>query len=127
MSFIEFHWMGGALFMIVLSISLTIIIATAILNIIRLSKGKYNPADQILVIKDIKDLGIFAIVWGIFGQSLGLFQALKALEASPDVSPAVVYGGIKVSFITTLYGMFIFLFSWLIFILLRNWNRKIDH
>ncbi len=125
MSFAEFHWMGGTLFMTVLSISLTTIIAATVLNIIRLVKGSYNPDKQLLTIKDIKAIGIFAIIWGIFGQSIGLFSALQALEGSPDISPAMIYGGIKVSFITTLYGTFIFLLSWLITLLMNNWSRRI--
>ncbi len=110
--------------MTVLSISLTSIIAVAIVNIIRLSKDNYQPEKQLLTIKDIKAIGIFAIIWGIFGQSIGLFSALQALEGSPDISPAMIYGGLKVSFITTLYGMFIFLVSWLITLVLNNWSRK---
>lgn len=126
MSFSEFHMMGGMLFMTILSISLTLIIAATILNIMRLNKGNYDPGKQILTIGDIKAIGIFAIIWGIFGQSIGLFSALQALEGSPDISPAMIYGGIKVSFITTLYGMFIFLLSWLITILMNNWSRRVN-
>lgn len=125
MSFSEFHYMGGMLFMTVLSVALTSIIAVTIVNIIRLSKGNYQPETQLLTNKDIKAIGIFAIIWGIFGQSIGLFSALQALEGSPDISPAMIYGGLKVSFITTLYGMFIFLVSWLITLLLNNWSRKL--
>jgi hypothetical protein len=117
--------MGGMLFMTILSISLTLIIAATILNIMRLNKGNYDPGKQILTIADIKAIGIFAIIWGIFGQSIGLFSALQALEGSPDISPAMIYGGIKVSFITTLYGTFIFLLSWLITILMNNWSRRV--
>jgi hypothetical protein len=124
MSFSEFHMMGGMLFMTVLSISLTIIIAVSILNIMRLGKGSYNSEKQSLIISDIKAIGIFAIVWGIFGQSIGLFSALQAIEAAGDISPAMIFGGLKVSMITTLYGTFIFLLSWLITIVLNNWSRR---
>ena len=127
MSFAEFHWVGGILFMSVLSISFTLIIATTILNSIRLSKGNYLPTKQTLVINDIKAIGIFAIVWGIFGQSIGLFSALQAIEAAADISPAMIYGGLKVSMITTLYGSFIFLFSWLVTIIMTNWSRRINN
>ena len=127
MSFAEFHWVGGILFMSVLSISFTLIIATTILNSIRLSKGNYLPTKQALVINDIKAIGIFAIVWGIFGQSIGLFSALQAIEAAADISPAMIYGGLKVSMITTLYGSFIFLFSWLATIIMTNWSRRINN
>jgi hypothetical protein len=123
MSFAEFHWMGGTLFMTVLSLSLTIIIASTVLNILRVSKGNYKPVGQILNINDIKAIGIFAIIWGIFGQSIGLFSALQAIEAAADISPAMIYGGLKVSFIPTLYGTFIFLLAWLITFLLNNWSR----
>ncbi len=124
MSFSEFHYMGGILFMSVLSLSLAIILAATLLNVLRLVRGKYIPAKQLLSISDIKGVGIFAIVCGIFGQSIGLFSALQAIEAAGDVSPALIFGGLKVSFITTLYGMFIFLLSWLIAILLTNWSRR---
>ncbi|NJN25080.1 MAG: MotA/TolQ/ExbB proton channel family protein [Cyclobacteriaceae bacterium] len=127
MSISEFHWMGGIEFMSVLSLSLITIVAISVLNITRLSRGKYFPDSQFLVINDIKAIGIFAIIWGIFGQSIGLFSALQAIEAAGDISPAMVYGGLKVSFITTLYGMFIFLLAWLITIGLTNWSRKKKH
>jgi len=125
MGFAEFHYMGGMLFMTILSISLTTIIAVTILNIMRLLRDNYKPEKQMLTIKDIKAIGIFAIVWGIFGQSIGLFSALQALEGSPDISPAMIYGGLKVSFITTLYGMFIFLVSWLITLFMNTWSRRV--
>jgi biopolymer transport protein ExbB/TolQ len=125
MSFTEFHWMGGVLFMSVLSICLTIIIAATILNIIRIANGNYQAGKQFLTIQDIKAIGIFAIIWGIFGQSIGLFSALQAIEAAADVSPAMIFGGLKVSFITTLYGTFIFLLAWLITILMNNWSRRL--
>jgi hypothetical protein len=126
MSFTEFHWMGGALFMSVLSICLTIIIAATILNFIRIVNGKYKADKQFLTIQDIKAVGIFAIIWGIFGQSIGLFSALQAIEAAADISPAMIFGGLKVSFITTLYGTFIFLVAWLITILMNNWSRRLE-
>lgn len=110
--------------MSVLSIAFTTILAATVLNIIRLSKDNYIPAKQILIIKDIKAIGVFAIVWGIFGQSIGLFSAFQAIEAAADISPAMIYGGLKVSMITTLYGSFIFLLSWLIYLIMINWSRK---
>ena len=123
MSIGEFHFMGGTLFMSVLSISFTTIIVLTILNIFRISKGNYQ-GNQLLNIDDIRAIGVFAIVWGIFGQSIGLFSALQAMEAAADINLAMVFGGIKVSFITTLYGTFIFLISRLIYIILNNWSRK---
>lgn len=126
MSIADLHLMGGTFFMSVLSISFTTIIALTVWNIIRISKGTYDSQKSKLNIADIKAIGTFAIVWGIFGQAIGMFSAMQVLEASSDISPQMIYGGIKVSFITTLYGMFIFLITRLIFIILNNWSRKTD-
>jgi len=65
-------------------------------------------------ISQIMHLGIFAAVFGIFGQCIGLFQAFMAIEEAGDISPAMIFGGLKVSMITTLYGLLIFLVSFLI-------------
>ena len=58
-----------------------------------------------------KSIGLFAMITGILGQLLGLYNAFTVLEQVNDISPSLVYGGIKVSMIATLYGIFIYLFS----------------
>jgi len=47
-------------------------------------------------------------VWGILGQGLGLYQAMTAIQAAADVSPAIVLGGLKVSTIAPLMGLSVF-------------------
>lgn len=60
----------------------------------------------------IKELGFLALVIGIFGQLIGLFEAFKAIEGMEvQVSTAIIVGGLKVSMITTLYGMLIFILT----------------
>lgn len=50
-------------------------------------------------------LGVFSAVFGILGQTIGLLSALDAIEAMGGVSPAMLAGGLKVSFITTIFGL----------------------
>ena len=57
----------------------------------------------------IVHLGGFSFALGVFAQAIGLYQALNAIEAAGDVSPALVMGGLKVSMITTVYGLGIFI------------------
>ena len=49
---------------------------------------------------------------------------IKAIEAAMDISPAIMAGGLKVSMITTLYGILINLLSILIWFLLDLWYHK---
>ena len=58
-----------------------------------------------------KSIGLFALVTGILGQLIGLYSAFSAIERIGDVSPAMLYGGFKVSMITTLFGIIIYLIS----------------
>jgi len=50
-------------------------------------------------------LGIFNLVWGMFTQVLGFVQALNAIIAAADVSPALVMTGLKNSFVSPLIGL----------------------
>lgn len=62
----------------------------------------------------IKSIGLFALIVGIFGQLVGLYQMFVAIQQLGTVSPAILAGGLKVSSITTLYGIFIFMVSYVI-------------
>lgn len=69
-------------------------------------------------LRPIKSWGLFALVFGILGQLIGLYQAFIAIEQAGAISPALLAGGLKVSMITTLYGILIFLVSYLIWMTL---------
>lgn len=111
---------GGTLFMGTLSIILACIIAL----------GAYILFDQksIPIFKEraglIRSLGLFAFMVGIFGQLIGLFSAFQYIEKVGQISPQMLAGGIRVSSITTIYGMSIFIVAYLIsFALLAYQNR----
>ena len=50
-------------------------------------------------------LGVFSAVWGVLGQAIGLYDAMKVIESVGGVSPALLAGGLKVSFIVTIFGL----------------------
>jgi len=62
----------------------------------------------------VKSFGSFALVTGILGQLIGLFSAFQAIAEIGAVSPAMLAGGLKVSMITTIYGVVIFLIAYMI-------------
>ena len=59
----------------------------------------------------VKEIGIGALVFAIFGTLLGLAQVFDAIQTFPDVSLAVICGGLKVTLITTFYGLIVFFIS----------------
>lgn len=67
----------------------------------------------------IKSTGILALVTGVFAQLLGLFSAFNAIESAGSVSPTILAIGLKVSMITTLYGVLILLISHLVWLFFK--------
>jgi len=65
-------------------------------------------------------LGIFNLVWGMFTQVLGFVQALNAIIAAADVSPALIMEGLKNSFISPLIGLISLLFAALLWAILHS-------
>ena len=68
----------------------------------------------------IKSLGLFAFVLGMLGQFLGLFQAFDIISSGMEISPAIMAQGVKVSMVTSIYGMIIFLVAYLLWFLLKS-------
>ena len=102
----ELFMMGGALFMGILTILLVIILAVGVYFILSIVPGKAlankNFSHQLTYLKSI---GLFTMITGILGQLIGLMMAFSAIEQAMDISPAIMAGGLKVSMITTLYGI----------------------
>lgn len=59
----------------------------------------------------VKQIGIGALVVAVFWSMCGLYQMLGAIQTIGDVSPAVICGGLKVTFIPTMYGLIVYFIS----------------
>ena len=103
--------------MVILTILLLIILAMAAYRFMRIFRDDFEHATTFRQgLMHIKSVGLFALVFGIFAQLLGLYQAFSFIEKAGAISPALLAGGIKVSMIPTLYGMIIFLISYLMWL-----------
>lgn len=60
-------------------------------------------------INAVKSIGLFAMVFGILGQLIGLFSAFEQISQIGEVSQKMLASGIRVSSITSIYGIIIFL------------------
>lgn len=105
MNLIEFHFIGGLPWMLLLSLVLII----NIILIVRFALQKSaNPKLQDL----IKQLGGFALAFGAFSTLVALFQAFRDISKSAELIPGqVIFGGLQVALITVLYGFGIFVFT----------------
>ena len=59
----------------------------------------------------VREIGIGALIFAIFGTLMGLLQILNAMQMFGDVSPAVLCGGLKVTLIPTFYGLIVYFIS----------------
>lgn len=115
----ELFYMGGTLFMGTLTGILIIMVAWAIYHFLpAFTKKGVNLAQTKARLKHIKTIGTFGLVTGILGQLIGLYGAFDAVEMAGGVSQSVLMGGLKVSMITTFYGIVIFMISLLLWLVL---------
>ena len=70
----------------------------------------------------LKEFGLAALTFGFLGQLIGLLGAFEAIEAAGGVSQSMLAGGLKVSSITSIYGLLIYCISLIIRILL-GWKK----
>ncbi|HET8859978.1 MotA/TolQ/ExbB proton channel family protein [Marivirga sp.] len=118
MNFIEIHVEGGILFMGILLLLLVAVITTSAFVI----KHKEDIAKASKWLKISQELALFALVFGILGQLIGLLDAFSAIEKMGEVSQEILAGGLKVSSYTTVYGFFIFLLARLFKIGFKLWK-----
>ncbi|MBS2098160.1 MotA/TolQ/ExbB proton channel family protein [Carboxylicivirga linearis] len=112
----DLFFMGGPLFMSVLTLLLLGIVAWMIYHY---TVAKHSTVEKKLrYLKYGKSIGLYALITGILGQLIGFYDAFSAIEKMGSVSPAMVFAGIKVSMITTLYGMIIYIISLILWFVL---------
>jgi hypothetical protein len=114
---------GGPLFMGILTILFLLMIVAAVRTYTKSSQGKTSLKQAKQGISNVRSLGLLALVFGIFGQLLGLYDMFTAIQQIESVAPALLAGGLKVSMITTLYGMVIFIIALIAVMILRRTIR----
>ncbi|MFY0625360.1 MAG: MotA/TolQ/ExbB proton channel family protein [Reichenbachiella sp.] len=117
----DLYLQGGSLFMGILTLLLLVVFVFSILNVIRiLNKESFSEFH----LQAVKSVGLFALVVGVLGQLIGLYSAFEIIAEVGEISQQKLAAGIRVSSITTLYGMLIFLISYAIWFGLSYWSRN---
>lgn len=120
----DLFYMGGPLFMSILSILLIAVVAWTVYYFYLGSSDRMVGEKVLRKLNYGKSIGLFAFVTGILGQLIGLYSAFTYIQKVAAISPAMVFGGIKVSMITTLYGFFIYLISLVLWFVATNLIEK---
>ena len=108
----DVFFMGGLLFMSILTILLIGMVSWIVYHFLYSYFSKNVLKEKVLrKMQYGKSIGLFAMITGILGQLVGLYSAFSTMAEVGDISPAIVYSGLKVSMIPTLYGMLIYLLS----------------
>ena len=69
--------------------------------------------------------GCISALLGFLGQITGIYLALNIISQAPDISPQIVLMGLKVSFNSTLLGLWVLFFSSIIWFVLKGKYRRI--
>jgi len=64
--------------------------------------------------------GATSLLFGLLAQMAGLYQALGFIKNANDISLGIVAGGLRVSLTYPIFGMLTFIFSALIWFVLRS-------
>jgi len=130
----DLFFMGGPVFMAILTILLIITAAWIIYHFIIAYNSK--PPNQEKLLRKIgygKLMGLLALITGIFGQMIGLYIMFSVIEGvyirGEEVKPELVFGAIKVTMIVTIYGLLIYLLAlvlWFVASLMieKKFNQK---
>ncbi len=116
---IDLFLMGGPLFMGLLTIVLVSAVVVAVLNLKNIGNSQ-DVARTKNRIGYVKSLGLLAVVIGFLGQLIGLYSAFQHIEGGAEISSAMLAGGLKISSISSIYGLIIFVICYLIWFFLDS-------
>ncbi len=107
---------GGPFFMTLILICLIVAI---VLQAIGFLNHKKNPDKVKKMITLSSDVSILGLVIGLLGSIIGMMEAFDAIESIENMSQNMIAGGLKVSFLTALFGSVTFIIARIGIIILK--------
>jgi hypothetical protein len=108
---------AGGPYMNVISLLALIMVVVTVWKVVQMISQKqfnFKLLDLVLM------AGSVAAATGILSQITGIVQALEAIRAAGDISPQLVMGGAIVSFYAPIWGFIVFIFSMLLYFILKE-------
>jgi biopolymer transport protein ExbB/TolQ len=116
---------GGYMMWVILAASL-LILGLSVWATVRTAKLSGPNAVLETAIDAVLFWGVWVVVIGLLGTFLGIYQAAGALEMIGGAASAtLIWGGIKVSLTTTVFGLLVFSVAALLWMGLRARYRRV--
>lgn len=123
---IQLMWEGGYMMWVILAVAV-LVVGLGVRSWLRLRE--IDGPDPVVEtgIDAVLFWGAWAVVVGLFGTFMGIYQAATAISSigAQSVSAALVWGGIRVALTTTLFGLLVFTVASLGWIGLRTRYRRL--
>jgi hypothetical protein len=107
---------GGPIMMSLILICLLIALFFLVRGFLNVKK---NPMLAHKMRELASDASLLGLVLGFLGSILGMISAFDSIEMLGDISTGMMASGLKVSFLTVLFGAFVFLLSRVGILILR--------
>lgn len=112
---------GGPLFMSMILICLLLSIFFLIQGFLNVKKDLERSNKMVSLASDASLLGL---VIGFLGSIIGMITAFDAIEAIGEISTAKMAGGLKVAFLTTVFGAVTFILPRIGIIVLKYMKKS---
>jgi biopolymer transport protein ExbB/TolQ len=117
---LEIFYSGGRLFMGIITISALVMLILSALSLRAVLTGQTNDS-LVAKISRIRDVGLFALIVGLLATTIDIVAAFSAIEQAGDVSMSLLAAGLKLTMITTVYGLIVYGLA-VLFSTLLNWR-----
>lgn len=119
--FVDRFMEGGPFFM-------SLILICLLLAAFFIIKGglalKTEPLKVKKYLRLVSDVSLLGLVLGFLGSIIGMVQAFDAIEGfNQELNSAMIAGGLKVSFLTAIFGSFVFIVSRIGILILRSLQK----
>lgn len=104
--FVDRFMEGGPLFMSLILICLLLALFFVSMGFIRLKKDIAKSKKMTSLASDVSILGL---VFGFLGSTIGMITAFDTIGAIGDISQSMMAAGLKVAFLTTVFGCITFI------------------
>lgn len=111
---------GGPFFM---SLILICLILTVFFLVKAFSAVSKNVPQSNKMMRLAADTGLLGLVIGFLGSIIGMITAFDAIDAIDNISSGMMAGGLKVSFLTTLFGTLSFIISRIGLLILKAMHK----
>ncbi|MGC1206126.1 MAG: MotA/TolQ/ExbB proton channel family protein [Flavobacteriaceae bacterium] len=112
---------GGPFFMSLILICLLLALFFVVMGFVNLNKDVLKSKKMTRLASDVSILGL---VFGFLGSTIGMIAAFDALEAIGDISNGMMAAGLKVAFLTTVFGCITFIIPRIGIIILRAMQKS---